>query len=73
MQLSGKRVLVTGGGRAMALAFAAEGAAVCVTARRADQLDEVVDTITTAGGVAMRSARAIPGHATARRPHGAVV
>ncbi len=57
MQLQGKRALVTGGGRgigrAIARALAAEGAAVCVTARRQDQLDEVVSTIATAGGVAL--------------------
>lgn len=64
MQLSGKRILVTGGGRgigrAIAQAFASEGAAVCVTARRADQLAQVVETIATAGGIAI----ALPGDVT---------
>ena len=43
---SGKTVLVTGGGsglgRGMALAFAKEGAAVCVIGRRQEPLDETV-------------------------------
>ena len=45
--IAGKRVLVTGAsqgiGRAIALAFAAEGCRVAVIARRADKLEELVD------------------------------
>ena len=46
---NGRTVLVTGGGsglgRAMAQAFAAEGAHVCVIGRRQEALDETVQTI----------------------------
>ena len=60
-RLAGKRCLVTGGGsgigRAVAQAFADEGAAVVVTGRRAERLDETAagrDGITTyAGDVAV--------------------
>lgn len=51
-RLEGKRALVTGGGRgigrAIALAYAGEGARVLVTARSSDQLDEVVTEATSA-------------------------
>lgn len=52
--LEGKTAIVTGAssgiGRAIARLFGAEGAAVVVTARRADRLDEVVAGITSIGG-----------------------
>lgn len=55
--LSGCRALITGGGRgigrAIALAFAREGAGVAVTARSQDQLDAVVAEIQAAGGCAV--------------------
>lgn len=59
MKLAGKRVLVTGGGRgigaAIAVAFAAEGADVCVTARTESQLETVAAKIRETGrqGVAV--------------------
>jgi NAD(P)-dependent dehydrogenase (short-subunit alcohol dehydrogenase family) len=55
--LMGQVALVTGGGRgigrAIAHGLAAEGAAVVVTARSPDQLDETVSTIKAAGGLAL--------------------
>jgi 7-alpha-hydroxysteroid dehydrogenase len=55
--LAGKVALVTGGGRGIgagiAGAFADAGAAVAVVARTAEQLDEVVDEIVSAGGRAV--------------------
>ena len=52
----GKTAVVTGGGtglgRAMALSFAREGASVCVIGRRREKLDETVEAIGAAGGVA---------------------
>jgi 3-oxoacyl-[acyl-carrier protein] reductase len=59
MKLPGKRILVTGGGRgigaAIALAFAGEGADVCVTARTESQIDAVAEKIRETGrrGVAV--------------------
>ena len=59
MKLAGKRVLVTGGGRgigaAIALAFASEGADVCVTARTQSQIDTIAGKIQASGrrGVAL--------------------
>lgn len=50
----------TGIGRATALLFAREGAAVVVAARRKEQLDELVSEIETAGG----RARAVVGDVT---------
>ena len=56
-RLSGKVALITGGGtgmgRAIALAFSREGAAVAVAARRVDKLKEVVREIEKQGGQAL--------------------
>ena len=57
MKLKDRVALVTGGGRgigrAIALLFAREGAAVAVTARSADELSEVEGAITDCGARAM--------------------
>ena len=54
---TGKTALVTGGGsglgRAIALAFAAEGASVVVSGRTAETLDETVQLIASQGGRAV--------------------
>ena len=56
LQLKGKTALVTGAsmgiGRAIARGLAAEGARVCVAARRRALLDELAKEITAAGGAA---------------------
>jgi 3-oxoacyl-[acyl-carrier protein] reductase len=65
--LEGHVALVTGGGRgfgrAIAQAFAAEGAAVTVTARSTRQLDETVAQIKALGGKGF----AVPGDVTNRK------
>ena len=57
MKLSGKVAIVTGSGRglgkAMALKFASEGAAVVVCARTIEQVHQVVDEIKNQGGTAL--------------------
>src|SRR5687768_2846782 len=57
MQLQDQVVLITGAGRgigrAMAEAFAAEGAAVVIMARNLEQLQKTADGITAAGGRAL--------------------
>jgi len=54
LQLQDKTALVTGAsvgiGRAIALALAAEGVRLAITARRSDKLREVADEIVAAGG-----------------------
>jgi NAD(P)-dependent dehydrogenase (short-subunit alcohol dehydrogenase family) len=56
LRYTGKTVWVTGGGsglgRSMALAFAGEGAQVCVIGRRQEALDETVQLIAAQGGTA---------------------
>ena len=53
MQLAGKAAVITGGGRgigrSIALAFAREGADVCVTARSRDEIDAVAVEIQQIG------------------------
>src|ERR1700719_2767792 len=65
-ELEGQVATITGGGggfgRAIALRFAAEGAAVTVTSRTKGQLDETVAQIASAGGRGL----AIAGDATNR-------
>ncbi|HJS21680.1 MAG TPA: SDR family NAD(P)-dependent oxidoreductase [Steroidobacteraceae bacterium] len=72
-ELNGATAIVTGAGRgfgrAIALRFAAEGAAVTVTARTRAQIDSTVAEIKSAGGRAL----AIPGDVTRREDVARVV
>lgn len=68
--LADRVAIVTGAssgiGRATALLFAEEGAAVVVSARRQDELDAVVDKIQAAGGRAVAVAGDVRAEALAR-------
>ena len=56
MDLEGRRALVTGSGRGIgrqiAIAMAAEGAVVVVTARSRDQIEQTSELVRSAGGEA---------------------
>jgi 3-oxoacyl-[acyl-carrier protein] reductase len=60
MRLEGRRAVITGAGRgigrAMAMRFAAEGAVVCLTARKSKSVVDVASAIRTAGGSAFAMA-----------------
>ncbi|MEU6976273.1 SDR family oxidoreductase [Streptomyces sp. NPDC046371] len=76
-RFSGRTVLVTGGGtglgRAIALAFAAEGAKVAVAGRSTATLDETVALIEEAGGTSAAFAADVSDAASMRRLVGATV
>jgi NAD(P)-dependent dehydrogenase (short-subunit alcohol dehydrogenase family) len=70
-KLNGRVSLVTGAGRgigrAIALAFAAEGARVAITARTGSELDEVVQTIKSKRGEALAIVGDLSERASCRR------
>ena len=70
-ELAGRVALVVGGGtgigRATAMQFAREGAAVVVAGRRFDPLQEVVRTIEELGGEAMACRPTSPNQMTSMR------
>lgn len=70
-RFTGKTVLITGGGsgigRATALAFAREGAAVAVAGRRREPLDQTVRLIKDAGGRASAATADVSSPADAER------
>ncbi|OJF12529.1 SDR family NAD(P)-dependent oxidoreductase [Couchioplanes caeruleus] len=82
MQLTGSSALITGStsgiGRAIAEAYGREGAHVLVAGRDADRAQQVVDTITDAGGRAtaliadLATAQGVTHLLDAARPHGPV-
>jgi len=70
MRLKGKVALITGGGsgigKSTAGLFAKEGAAVVITGRRKEKLEEVVSTITRSGGHALPAPGSVTNDAEVR-------